>query len=138
MLLYQILASAVHGEKIETLYKKKKNLKYQLPREKIILNYLMDHILHQILKIILRISLNMMKQYLRIPQIRIYVNNIQNRITFRIQTGHYLEFLTFEAMTLLRITKIKYLKQFYEVFSSIGLFLTMLANMIQQSCTYLF
>ena len=138
MLLYQILASAVHGEKIERLYKKKKNLKYQLPREKIILNYLMDHILHQILKIILRISLNMMKQYLRIPQIRIYVNNIQNRITFRIQTGHYLEFLTFEAMTLLRITKIKYLKQFYEVFSSIGLFLTMIANMIQQSCTYLF
>ena len=31
----------------------------------------------------------------------IYVNKIENRITFRIKTGHYLELLTPETMKLL-------------------------------------
>ena len=33
--------------------------------------------------------------------IRIYVNQIENRITFRIKTGYYLELLTPETMKLL-------------------------------------
>ena len=39
--------------------------------------------------------------------IRIYVNQIENRITFRIKTGYYLELLTPERMKLLRSPKRK-------------------------------
>ena len=35
------------------------------------------------------------------PSIRIYVNKIQNRITFKIKNGYYLELLTLETMKLL-------------------------------------
>ena len=35
------------------------------------------------------------------PSIRIYVNKIGNRITFKIKTGHYLKLLTLETMKLL-------------------------------------
>ena len=41
------------------------------------------------------------------PQIRIYVNKIQSRITFKIKTGHYLELLTTEEMRLLGSSKDK-------------------------------
>ena len=41
------------------------------------------------------------------PQIRIYVNKMQNRITFKIKTGHYLELLTTEEMRLLGSSKDK-------------------------------
>ena len=36
---------------------------------------------------------------------RIYVNKIENRITFEIKTGYYLELLTPETMKLLGSTK---------------------------------
>ena len=108
MLLYQILESVVPRGKVERLYKNNK-FKASVPSWKDLnLNYLMDHILHQILKINLSILLIIMKQCLRIFQIIIHVNNTQNRITFRIQTEYYLE-----TMKLLRIPKIKDLKQFY-------------------------
>ena len=55
MLLYQILACTIHG-KISKSHTKTINLKYQLPRGMKNLNYLMDHILHKIFKIILNIS----------------------------------------------------------------------------------
>ena len=35
----------------------------------------------------------------------IYVNKIENRITFEIKTRYYLEFLTVEAMKLLQSTE---------------------------------
>ena len=38
------------------------------------------------------------------PSIRIYVNKIENRITFKIKSGYYLELLTPEAMKLLGST----------------------------------
>ena len=41
------------------------------------------------------------------PSIRIYVNKIENRITFKIKNGYYLELLTPETMILLESTKIK-------------------------------
>ena len=41
------------------------------------------------------------------PSIRIYVNKIENRITFKIKNGYYLELLTPETMKLLGRTKSK-------------------------------
>ena len=41
------------------------------------------------------------------PSIRIYVNKIENRITFKIKTGYYLELLTHETIKLLEALKIK-------------------------------
>ena len=40
----------------------------------------------------------------------IYVNKIENRITFKIKTGYYLELLTPETMKLLGSTKSKITK----------------------------
>ena len=41
------------------------------------------------------------------PSIRIYVNKIENRITFKIKNGYYLELLTPETMKLLGSTESK-------------------------------
>ena len=41
------------------------------------------------------------------PSIRIYVNRIENRITFKIKSGYYLELLTTETMKLLGTTESK-------------------------------
>ena len=42
--------------------------------------------------------------------IRIYVNKVDNRITFKITTGYYLELLTPETMKLLGSNKVKITK----------------------------
>ena len=44
------------------------------------------------------------------PSIRIYVNRIKNRITFKIKTGYYLELLTLKKMKLLGGNKSKITK----------------------------
>ena len=44
------------------------------------------------------------------PSIRIDINKIENRITFKIKTGYYLELLTPETMQLHRSTKSKITK----------------------------
>ena len=44
------------------------------------------------------------------PSIRIYVNKIENRITFKIKSGYYLELLTIETMKLLGSTESKITK----------------------------
>ena len=41
------------------------------------------------------------------PPIRIYVNKTENKTTFKISTGCYLELLTFETIKLSRSSKIK-------------------------------
>ena len=41
------------------------------------------------------------------PSIRIYVNKIENTVTFKIKTGYYLKLLTPETIKLLGSTKIK-------------------------------
>ena len=41
------------------------------------------------------------------PSIRVYVNRIENRITFKIKSGYYLELLTTETMKLLGSTESK-------------------------------
>ena len=44
------------------------------------------------------------------PSIRIYTNRTENRITFKIKTGYYLELLTRETLKSLRSTKSKITK----------------------------
>ena len=44
------------------------------------------------------------------PSIRIYVDKIENRITFKIKTGYYLKLSTLETMKLLGSTKSKLTK----------------------------
>ena len=71
------------------------------------LNYLMDNIMGQILKIILSISSKRHETLTDNPTIRIYVNKIENRITFRIESRYYLQLLTPETMKLLGSTENK-------------------------------
>ena len=65
-------------------------------------DYLMDHILYQILKFILNISLKKHGEKINDNNVSIeaYVNKIENRISFEVKTGHYLELLTPETMEL--------------------------------------
>ena len=44
------------------------------------------------------------------PSVKIYVNNIENRITFKFETGYYLQLLTSETLKLLGRTKSKIAK----------------------------
>ena len=48
----------------------------------------MDHILYQIFKISLKIYLKKHGEKTVNPSIRIYINKIENRITFKIETGY--------------------------------------------------
>ena len=70
------------------------------------LEYLIDSILHQIFKIILNIHKKYEEKTIN-PSIRIYINKIENRITFKIKIRYYLELLTPEIMKLLGSTKSK-------------------------------
>ena len=82
------------------------------------------------------------------PSIRIYVNKIENRITFKIKTEYYLELLTPDTIKLLgstgnKITKIKMMKMFLiqrlqKQYQSIVTLLTMIINKIQEFCLHLF
>ena len=81
------------------------------------LNYLMDHILFQIFKIILNISKKQHNESIDDPSVRKYINKIEHRITFKIKTWYYLQLLTPETMKLLRsneskIKKIKMVKMY--------------------------
>ena len=86
------------------------NLKFQFQHGMTNLNYLMDHILYQVFNIILNIYYKKHGENTVNPSIRIYINKIENRITFKIKTGYYLELLTPQTMKLLGITKRKIAK----------------------------
>ena len=73
------------------------------------LNYLMNHIQYQIFRIILSIFLGN-HIHLDNPSIKRYVNKIENRVTFKIKKGYYVERLTPETMKLLESTKSKVTK----------------------------
>ena len=75
------------------------------------LNYVIDHILYEIFKIILNTSSKRHQGVNDNPSIRIYANKIENKITFRIKTGYYLNTLTPETMKLLGTTKSKITKE---------------------------
>ena len=66
----------------------------------------MDHILYQIFK---NSNTQLAKHDEKIDNlpIRIYVNKIENKITFKIKLGHYFELLTPETIKLLGSTKTK-------------------------------
>ena len=66
----------------------------------------MDHILYQLFKFIL----NTFEKHETLTDnfpIRIYINKIESRITFKIKRMYYLEFLIPETMELLGSTKNK-------------------------------
>ena len=67
MLLYQILVFTIHGN-TQKAHKITINLKYHLQHRMINLNYVMDHILHQIFKTILNIFLKSTMKILIILQ----------------------------------------------------------------------
>ena len=73
-------------------------------------NYQRDHILYHIFKIIcvyITCILRKRNENIDNPSIKIYVNKIENRITFKIKTGCYLALLTTETMILLGSTENK-------------------------------
>ena len=69
----------------------------------------MDHIQYLIFKIILNIF-KKNSESVDNPSIRLYVNKIQNRITFKIKNGYYLELLTPETIKLLGSSESKITK----------------------------
>ena len=70
------------------------------------LNYLTDHILYEIFKIILNISEKHGENSFN-PLIRIYINIIENGIMYKIKTGFYLKLWTSGSMKLLESARIK-------------------------------
>ena len=68
------------------------------------MNYQIDHLLYQIFKIISSIFEKNWEKTDN-PSLRVYLNKIENRITFEIKAGYYLEILTPETMKLFRSTE---------------------------------
>ena len=62
-------------------------------------------ILYQIFRIILSIYKKKHGEDIDKPSIQMYVNKIENRVTFKIKNGYSLELLTSETMKLLGSTK---------------------------------
>ena len=85
------------------------HLKYLLQHGMMNLNHQMGYIQNQIFKIILSIFLKNIVKVLITHQSK-YVNKIENRVTFKIKNGYYLELLTPEAMKLLASTESKITK----------------------------
>ena len=72
------------------------------------------------------------------PSIRIYVNKTENRITFKIKTGYYLEHLTPETMKLLGSTENKITKgKNFEITEVVIIFFIMIINKIHESYIHL-
>ena len=63
--------------------------------------YLMDLILYQIFKVILKIPERKHSGKIDNPTIRIYISKTENRITFKVNTEYYHELLMLETMKLL-------------------------------------
>ena len=74
------------------------------------LNYQMGHIQYLILNKYFEYILKKRSENVDNPSIRTFVNKIENRITFTIKSGHYLELLTPETMKLLGSTEKKITK----------------------------
>ena len=74
------------------------------------LNYPMDRIQYQIFKVFFEYILKKHSENVDNPSIRIYVNKIENRITFKIKNGYYLELLSPETVKLLGSTGSKITK----------------------------
>ena len=66
----------------------------------------MDYIRYEVFKIILNISYKTWEKTVD-SLIKIFVNKIGSRITFKINTGYYVEILTPETMKLVKSLKVK-------------------------------
>ena len=86
------------------------NLKHLLQHGMMNLNHQIDRVLYQVFKIIFENILQITWNNIDDLSIRIYVNQIENRITLKIKTGYYLELLTPETMKLLESTENKITK----------------------------
>ena len=105
--LYQILVFTI-DRKILKSHIRIINLKYQLQHGMKNLNHLMDHIpyIHNYFEYMFK---KHGKKTIN-TSIRIYKNKIENRITFKIKSGYYVELLTLVTMKLLGSTKSKITK----------------------------
>ena len=70
----------------------------------------MDRIQYQIFKIILSIFKKKHGDDIDKPSVQIYINKIENSVTFKIKNGYSLELLTLETMKLLGSTENKITK----------------------------
>ena len=71
------------------------------------LNYLMDDILYIVKKDYFEYIFKTYETFTDTPSIRLYVNETENRITFKIKIRYYLQLLKFETIKLLESTKSK-------------------------------
>ena len=69
----------------------------------------MGHILYQIFECFFEYLFKKLETFTN-PPMKIYINNIENRITFNIKKWYYLKLLTSLAMKLLGNTKRKIIK----------------------------
>ena len=93
------------------------NLKYLFRSGMKSLSFLMDPILYQIFKIVLNIPSKNHREKADNPSIKIYLNKMKNRITFKIETEYYLELSTPETNKLLGSNTSKIMKDKNDVFS---------------------
>ena len=98
-----ILAFTIYG-KIQKSHIRTLKLKFRLEHGVKNLNYLMNHNVYQIFKIILNLYKKHRGKTVN-PSIRIYINKIENRITFKIKIEYYLKLLMPETMKLLGSNK---------------------------------
>ena len=66
----------------------------------------MDHILYQIFKINFEYIIKKHEIVTHNPPIKIYANEVENMIIFRIKTGYYFKLLTPETMKNLEVLKV--------------------------------
>ena len=103
MLLYQILALITFEKNIGT---KIMNLKYQFRHGMKSLNYLIDHILLQIFKTILKIP-SENGTVSDIPSLSIYLNKIKKRNTFKLKQDIILNFYRLKQRNYLELLKLR-------------------------------
>ena len=74
----------------------------------------MDHVLYQIFQTFLSTSFKISKKTDN-HLVRAYLNRLENRVTFKIKTGYYFEFLMLVTMKLLASAKTVITKEMWLV-----------------------
>ena len=105
-MLYQILVFTTHGKNIKSSYNNNRfkistptwSDEFELPDELYSISAIQDYFEY---------ILEKHSENVDNPSIRIYLNKIENRITFKIKNGYYLELLTPETMKLHESTESK-------------------------------
>ena len=104
---YQILVFITHGKRLKT-HATTINLKYLQQHGIINLNCLMGSVSE--IQDYFEYILKKHGENTDKPSVQIYVNKIENRVTFKIKNGYSLELLTPETMKLLESTENKITK----------------------------